>query len=231
MALTLLRTPGIGTGNGRSYSDQATQDWGHHEFVYGLAAHAGGWRQAQTDWQAQRLNQPLIAFQTPKHSGSLGQSFSLLRVSNNRMRVLALKKSEQGDEVIVRLVELDGKPAQNVRISFAAPITAAREINGAEEPVGPATVAKGELVTSFTAFLPRTFAVKLAAAGTKVAAPLSQPVTLRYDQAVASSDNTKSAGASTALAALCRPKCCPARSLLAASGSTLLPLRRGSPTP
>lgn len=194
LSLTLLRTPGIGTGNGRSYSDQSTQDWGHHEFVYGLAAHAGGWRQAQTDWQAQRLNQPLIAFQTPKHPGNLGQSFSLLRVSNNRTRVLALKKSEQGDEVIVRLVELDGKPAGNVRISFAAPITAAREINGAEEPVGPATVAKGELVTSFTGFQPRTFAVKLAAAGTKVAAPLSQPVTLRYDQAVASSDETKSAG-------------------------------------
>jgi alpha-mannosidase len=118
----------------------------------------------------------------------------LLRVGNNRTRVLALKKSEQGDEVIVRLVELDGKPAQNVRITFAAPITAAREVNGAEEPVGPATVAKGELVTSFTAFLPRTFAVKLAAAGAKVAAPQSQPVTLRYDQAVASSDDTKSAG-------------------------------------
>lgn len=192
--LTLLRTPGIGTGNGKDYADQSTQDWGHHEFVYGLASHAGGWRQAQTDWQAQRLNQPLIAFETPKHSGSLGQSFSLLRVSNSRTRVLALKKAEQGDEVIVRLVELDGKPAENVRISFAAPITAAREVNGAEEPVGPATVANGEMVTSFTAFQPRTFALKLGAASAKAPAVQSQPVKLAYDLAVASGDGSKSAG-------------------------------------
>jgi alpha-mannosidase len=37
--------------------------------------------------------------------------------------LLALKIAEQGDEVLVRLVELDGKPAENVRNRFAAPIT------------------------------------------------------------------------------------------------------------
>ncbi len=42
--------------------------------------------------------------------------------------------------MIVRLVELDGKPQPNVRISFAAPITAAREVNGQEQPVGAANV-------------------------------------------------------------------------------------------
>ena len=192
--LTLLRTPGIGTGNGKEYADQATQDWGHHQFVYGLAAHAGGWRQAQTDWQAQRLNQPLIAFETPKHSGSLGRSFSMLSVSNSRTRVLALKKAEQGDEIIVRLVELEGRPAGNVRISFPAPITAAREVNGAEEPVGPATIAGGELVTSFTAFQPRTFALKLGAPPAKAPAMQSQPVVLAYDLAVGSADGNKSVG-------------------------------------
>ena len=58
------------------YADQGTQDIGHHEFVYGIAGHAGGWRDAQTDWQAQRLNAPLIAFQTSKHEGPLGRTFS-----------------------------------------------------------------------------------------------------------------------------------------------------------
>ena len=108
--------------------------------MYGLAGHAGDWRKGQTDWQAYRLNQPLIAFEASKHAGALGKTFSLLSVSNSRVRVLALKKAEQSDEVIVRLVELDGKPASGVQIAFAAPITAAREVNGAEEPVGAATV-------------------------------------------------------------------------------------------
>ncbi len=193
LRLTLLRTPGIGTGNGRSYADQATQDWGHHDFVFGIAAHAGDWRRAQTDWQGQRLNQPLIAFESPQHPGPLGRTFSLLVIDNPRVRVLALKHAEQSDEVVVRLVELDGKPATGVRLRFAAPVTIAREINGAEEPVGPATVVRGELVADFTAYQPRTFAVTLAPESAPAAPPRSEPVALAFDLSAASADGTKSA--------------------------------------
>jgi len=188
--LTLIRTPGTRGG----YPDQGTQDIGHHEFVYGIAGHAAGWRQSQTDWQAQRLNDPLIAFETTRHVGTLGKEFSLLKVSNPRIRVLALKKAELGDEIIVRLVELDGKPQLNVRISFGTPVSAAREVNGQEQAVGAATVNGGALVTSFSAYQPRTFAVKLAAAPIRVAAVHSVPVTLRYDLATASNDGTKPQG-------------------------------------
>jgi alpha-mannosidase len=186
--LTLIRTPGTRGG----YADQGTQDIGHHEFVYGIAGHAGGWREAQTDWQAQRLNDPLIAFQTSKHAGSLGREFSLLKISNPRIRLLALKKAELSDEVIVRLVELDGKPQRDVRVSFAAPITAAREVNGQEQPEGAATVKNGELLTSFSAYQPRTFALKLAPSRVRVSPIRSVPVALDYDLATASNDGDKS---------------------------------------
>src|SRR6202167_6121316 len=157
--LTLIRTPGTRGG----YRDQGTQDIGHHEFIYGIAGHAGDWRHAETDWQGQRLNDPLIAFETSKHAGALGAEFSFMSVSNPRIRVLALKKAEQNDEIIIRLVELDGRPQANVRVSFAAPVTAAREVNGQEQPVGGAPVDNGALLTSFSAYQPRTFAVQLAA--------------------------------------------------------------------
>jgi alpha-mannosidase len=186
--LTLIRTPGTTGG----YKDQGTQDIGHHEFVYGLVGHATGWRDAQTDWQAQRLNAPLIAFVASKHAGALGRTFSLLRVSNPRIRVLAVKKAELSDEIVVRLVELDGKPQPDVRVSFAAPITAAREVNGQEQPVRPATVTDGALVTSFSAYQPRTFALRLAAPPAKVAAVRSTPIALRYDLATASDDGARS---------------------------------------
>ena len=78
--LTLLRSPGItppANGGTSGYTDQANQDWGHHEFVFGLAGHAGDWRQAQTDWQGHRLADPMLAFEAAKHPGSLGKSFSL----------------------------------------------------------------------------------------------------------------------------------------------------------
>ncbi len=195
--LTLMRSPGLQPStNGRppGYSDQANQDWGHHEFAFGLAGHAGDWRQAQTDWQAYRLNDPLIAFESAKHAGSLGKSFSLIHLSNPRIRVLALKKAEADDEVILRMVEMDGNPAQNVRVAFAGPIAAAREVNGQEQPIGPASVTSGELVTSFSPYQPRTFALRLGSAPAKLAPVQSQPVTLNYDLAVASNDDTKTEG-------------------------------------
>jgi alpha-mannosidase len=184
--LTLIRTPGTRGG----YEDQGTQDIGHHDFVFGIAGHARDWRDAQTDWQAQRLNDPLVGFETSKHEGTLGREFSLLKVSNSRVRVLALKRAEESDETIVRLVELDGKPQSEVKISFTTPITAAREVNGQEQPFGTATVTDGSLITSFSAYQPRTFAVRFVGGPTKSAAVRSEPVTLKYDLPAASNDGT-----------------------------------------
>ena len=92
------------------------------------------------------------------------------------------------------MVELDGKPQTNVRISFSAPVTAAREVNGQEQPMGAATVNSGDLVTSFTAYQPRTFAVNLTAASIKGEPLRSTVVQLKYDLATATDDGTKSAG-------------------------------------
>jgi alpha-mannosidase len=67
LRLTLMRSPGMQpppNERPQAYTDQANQDWGHHEFVFGLVGHSGSWQRAQTDWQAYRLNDPLIAFQT-----------------------------------------------------------------------------------------------------------------------------------------------------------------------
>ena len=188
--LTLIRTPGTRGG----YPDQGTQDIGHHEFVYGIAGHFADWRQSQTDWQAQRLNDPLIAFEASKHAGALGREFSLLKVSNPRIRVLALKKAEQGNEIIVRLVELEGRPQRNVRISFNAAIISAREVNGQEQPVASTPLNGGALAVSFAAYQPRTFAVQLSAPSTRVATGHSVPITLSYDLATASNNGAKSQG-------------------------------------
>ncbi|HVF44956.1 MAG TPA: glycosyl hydrolase-related protein, partial [Pyrinomonadaceae bacterium] len=181
LRLTLLYTPGLGAGNAWEYHDQTTQDWGHHEFVYGLAGHAGDWRAAETDWQAQALNQPLIAFESPSHAGTLGRSFSLLSVSDGRVRVLALKKAEETDEVVVRLVELDGKDAKNVRLHFAAPVASAREVDGQEQPFGPAKVSGGDVVTDFGPYQLRTFALRLAPPRVGLKSPRSVPVEIPYD--------------------------------------------------
>lgn len=184
LRLTLIRTPGVAGG----YPDQATQDIGHHEFTYGLAGHVNGWREAQSDWQGERLNAPLLAFETVKHGGSLGRTFSLVKVSSPRIRILALKKAEESDEVLVRLVEMDGRPQSGVHVAFAAPVVAAREVNGQEQARGTASVTDGALVTSFGAYQPRAFALKFAPAKSTVAGVESVPVPLAYDLATATND-------------------------------------------
>ena len=188
--LTLIRTPGVRGG----YPDQATQDLGHHEFTYGLAGHGEESGNSEADSQGQRLNVPLIAFETSKHPGSLGSEFSLVKVSKPNIGIMALKRAELSNEVIVRLVELDGKPQSDVRVSFAASVKSAREVNGQEQPTGPAKVEAGALVTSFTAYQPRTFAVTLAPASSGVAQVHSQPVRLEYDLATASNDGAQVTG-------------------------------------
>jgi alpha-mannosidase len=189
--LTLLRSPGVDS----SYTDQANQDVGHHEFTFGITGHRGTWHDGETDWQGYRLNQPLIAFESAKHAGSLGKSFSLVTVNNSRIQMMALKKAELSDEIVVRLVEMDGRPQPNVAVKFAAPIVSARELNGQELPIaGTPTVTNGALMTTFTAYQPRTFAVRLGAATAKAAPVTSKALTLDYDRSVASNDDTKTVG-------------------------------------
>jgi alpha-mannosidase len=188
--LTLIRTPG--TDGGQEYHDQGTQDIGHHEFVYGIAGHAGDWRAGETDWQGYRLNQPLVAFETSKHAGALGKEFSLLKTGGPNVRVLAVKKAEDSDELIVRMVETRGAPSGTVHVTFGAPVVAAREVNGQEQQVGAATVTGGALTTSFTAYQPRTFALKLGPAPAKLPAVESRPVPLSYTLATASANGARS---------------------------------------
>ena len=191
LRLTLVRTPGIAPNVG--YSDQANQDWGHHEITFGLTGHKNGWREAGSDWQAYRLNDPIRVFSTTSHPGPLGKQFSLLRVDNSRVRVLAVKKSEISDETVLRLVELDGKPLSNVHIHFAGPITAAREVNGQELPLegaAPATVSDGALTASFKGYEPKTFALTFGATPASVIVTSSQPVALTYTLATATADDT-----------------------------------------
>jgi len=189
--LTMIYTPGVRGG----YQDQATQDIGRHDILYAIAPHAGDWRQGDVAWQAKRLNQPLRAFVTDSHPGTLGKTFSLLSLNTKQVEVSAVKKAEDSSEIVVRLRELTGKPAHGVALKFAGRVVSAREVNGQEEPLGPATITNGVLTADIPAFSLRAFAVKLAAPAASVAPAKSVPVALPYDLDVASTDRNRSDGA------------------------------------
>ncbi|PWB73898.1 alpha-mannosidase, partial [candidate division GN15 bacterium] len=190
LRLTLIHTPGV-FENWSWVGDQSTQDIGRHKFSFAIYGHQGDWRAGSVPLQAARFNQPLIAFQTTPHAGSLGDSYSFVQVLNGtgkkptpatNVMVNALKLAENSDEIVIRLRELNGQPADNIQIKFAQPIISAREIDGVEGPRGDATVTKGILTTSFTPYQPKAFAVKLAAGKNRPLKALDcQPLALPYD--------------------------------------------------
>jgi alpha-mannosidase len=158
--LTLLRTPGVHSDD---YSDQASQDWGRHEISYGIAGHTGDWRSEQSYWQAYGLEQPLIAFQTGKHSGANGRTHALVYIDTRSVRVLACKQAEDTNEVILRMVELDGKSQPGVKFNVNHTVLSAREVNGQE--YGDAAVARNGnyLTANFGPYEIKTFAISLQA--------------------------------------------------------------------
>jgi alpha-mannosidase len=191
LRLTLIYTPG--TRGGEAY--QGTQDQGRHEILYALAPHRGDWITGRTAFQAARLNQPLRVFLPATHAGSLGKTFSLLSVNSDQIQVMAVKQAEDSHEIVVRVKELTGQPATGLLLRFAAPITAAREVDGQERPIGDATVTNGTLAFDVKGFGLRAFAVTLAPPVNSVPAVTSQAVSLAYDTDVVSSRAKRNDGA------------------------------------
>lgn len=189
LRLTLLYTPAT-----NFYHDQATQDWGTHDFTYGIYSHTGDWRTGQSEWQGRKLNQPLVAFQTSSHAGTLGSSFSLLRVSTPAVDVRAVKKAESSNQIVIRLQELFGKDADTVKIAFAGKIIAAKEIDGQEHITGEAKIAAGKLVVDMKKYALRSFTLTLESPAEKLPEPECTVIPLLYDQDVVSTDVNKRSG-------------------------------------
>ena len=108
------------------------------------------------------------------------------------MRVLALKKAEASGDVVVRVVETEGRRADGVRLVFAAPVVTAREVDGQERRIGRAAVDRGALRASFKPYQIRTFAVRLAPPKQTLAKVRWQAVALNAERKVVTRDGEPS---------------------------------------
>ncbi len=188
--LTLLFTPAANLCPTWLY--QTTQDWGIQQVKYGLYSHSGDWSQSETPWQAEFLNKPLVAVETPKHNGIKGTSFSMLTLNTPKVGVMALKKAENSDYFIVRVNELTGHDQTRVSLKFPSPIVEAYEVNGQEQKIGAATIVGNSLNFDLSHYTIRSFAFKLATQSQQVVK--QEPVKLDYDQDVVSFDINRTDG-------------------------------------
>jgi alpha-mannosidase len=92
-----------------------------HAFEYALQPHPGTWRQAGVYRWAQEYHHLPLSRATEHEGGELPPVFSFLELSPDNLILSALKKAEEGDEVILRFFETRGEVTR-ARIKFFRPV-------------------------------------------------------------------------------------------------------------
>lgn len=169
LRLTLIHTPAVNDG-WRWVDDEKSQDLGRHRVTIGMLGHGPDWR-TEAVRAADALNQPILAFRgLDRTPGPWGRRLSLLQLHDGDgadhpgVAVRAVKKSEQGDWMVVRLQELTGAAQADVTMAPIAPATAFRELQADEVVIpagGDAHLRAGALRCDLAAYQPRTFALAL----------------------------------------------------------------------
>jgi alpha-mannosidase len=89
----------------------AFQDQGIQRFTLGLLPHRGGWADVAATREALVINQRPTVLLESFHDGPLAQTGSYLAVEPEHVVAGALKLAEDGDDLVVRVVETAGRAA------------------------------------------------------------------------------------------------------------------------
>ena len=151
LGLTLVRA---------SYEPDVNPDEGAHRLTYSLYPHTAGWREAGTVRQAGQLNQPLQAAVLPVPTvPAAWTGKAALDCDAPNVLVTAVKLAEdqpvQGRALVIRLVEMHGKPV-DAHLTVAWPIRQATEVDLVERPVADVAASPDGLHVAFKPYEIRT---------------------------------------------------------------------------
>ncbi len=127
MALTLLRS---------SYDPDPLPEPGQHVIRFGLRPHTGAWSINQSVRLGYDFNLPVTPVNTGCHDGELPASQAWLELLSDGVMLSGVKAAEDGEGVIVRLYETEGKPVRaQVRLPLACCCASASLVDVLEQPV------------------------------------------------------------------------------------------------
>ena len=124
LRLSLLQSP---------TSPESRPDHRRHSFRYAIYPHAGDWLEAGTHRLAAEYSVPLVAGIEPSHRGRLGSSFSFLSTDHPTVGVEWVKRAEDSEDLVVRIVEWGGESTE-AEVATACPGIVARRANHLEDP-------------------------------------------------------------------------------------------------
>lgn len=143
ICLTLLRCVGwLSRGDyparpynaGPQVPTPEAQCQGVHEFRYAALPHRGTWRSARVWTRAHSHNAPPRVIVTDQHPGQRPKEFSFAAIDSPDLALSAVKKSERGDALIVRVYNTTSDPVQG-RVRFGQALKGWRPVNLNEEPL------------------------------------------------------------------------------------------------
>lgn len=126
MYLTLLRSILMLSSDGETGPAIPTpdaQEFKTYSFEYSLYPHQKGWKEADSFRPAHEFNNNLTGFQLPvqRRKGNLPPTFSFVQVRPGNLALVALKKAEDSNEVVLRLFETKGEPTEGEIDLFKEP--------------------------------------------------------------------------------------------------------------
>jgi alpha-mannosidase len=150
MILTLLKAP---------IKPDPTSDRGEHYFTYSIYPHADTWKKAQTLTRGLEINNPLVPVEL-ENSGNMGTNNSFITLTADNMTIEAVKKCEEEDAYIIRMVEKKGKSV-DATVKFFAPLTYAAECDLIERNDEPVAYEGDSISFHATPFEIKNFKVKI----------------------------------------------------------------------
>ena len=104
------------------------QEFKTYHFEYSLFPHKGGWKEANSFMPANEFNNNLIGFQllpgTRKRIRTLPPRLSFVELKPENLILVALKKAEDTNEVVLRFFETKGEKTSGKVSLFKEPVSA-----------------------------------------------------------------------------------------------------------
>ena len=183
LRLTLVHTP---MTNYRWECSQHIMDMGINRYSFAIKGHSGN--PDDITAYADEFCQPMHTFLTEKHQGNLGRDYSFVKLNNDKVRIIALKKAENSDKIIFRVAESTGNDISGIEAVFSNPITEAYEVKGDETEICKIPVDGGKFCFDIGHNGIKSFALAFDRAETK---PSEAIIPLKNNAVGITSDNNR----------------------------------------
>ncbi len=163
LRLTLVHTP---LANYRWECSQHIMDMGINRYSFAIMGHSG--KPENISAYSDAFCQPMHTFVTDKHKGFLEKEYSFVKLNNDKVRITAVKKAQDSDEIILRVAECSGNDLEKIEAVFACPISEAYAVCGNETKLYKAETESGKLCFDIKHNEIRSFSVKFDKSGKTV---------------------------------------------------------------